>query len=242
MKGVSFHKAKNRWFFRKTIDGKRRTLGYFPRQEQAEYLASQYGVQKDENIDTNTITCKRGLDGNKPNLAQSQSDLGSGGVQNNQVSIPRSWRNIEEFNRYIDQLPRTLWSAPNGDIAKLIRRADRIVQVEYESVSGTLHYEVSELKGGRYDFSATFLGAEDTYVDKDAWNADDSIRFDVGTHAYRSLKASTSAFNHRVKKIEIIAKRERETEARMAKAIAAAEAKKKALAKQQSTESKESSL
>ena len=157
LSGVTFNRQRSRWIVRELVDGKRRQIGSLKTLAEANALVTNNGQKS--GFDSNTLYASHSE--KAPHPSRSQSDLQGGGDQEIKVCIGRNeakvptkqWSNIHEFRRWLDKRPATFWIASNGDRATLISQQGRIVQVEYLSKTGTVHYEVSKLTGSEYNFN-----------------------------------------------------------------------------------------
>jgi len=180
LSGVTFNRQRSRWIVRELVDGKRRQIGSFKTLVEANALVtnnSQNGV-----FDSNTLYASHSE--RAPDPSRPQSGLEGDGDRNNKVRIGRNeakvptkqWSNIHEFHRWLDKRPATFWICHNGDRATLISQQGRIVQVEYLSKTGTIHYEVSKLTGSEYNFNIS----------------------NPATDCFNTKREATKAFNKRV--------------------------------------------
>ena len=180
--GVTYNKQRNRWIVRQTINGKRKQLGSFKALAEANALVARNGDYGAFNSSTLYASQSK----NSHYQFPCQSDLGNGGDQTEKVDIGRNeaqvptkqWSNSNELNQWLGQQAPTFWLAENGDVAVLISQQDRIVQVEYQSKRGTIHYEVSHLTGSEYNFSTSQINAS--------------------TGVYQTKREATKAFRRRI--------------------------------------------
>jgi len=180
LSGVTFNRQRSRWIVRELVDGKRRQIGSLKTLAEANALVTNNS--QNGGFDSNTLYASHSE--KAPHPSRHQSDLQDGGDHNNNFSIGRNeakvptrqWSNIHEFRRWLDKRPATFWICHNGDRATLISQQGRIVQVEYLSKTGTVHYEVSKLTGSEYNFNIS----------------------NPATDCFNTKREATKAFNKRV--------------------------------------------